>query len=222
MVQYNHVMAPSGSSFSDLNQSYLHISQFKKVLFMIYLILGLVVFFAGHLVRIVAPQWRVNTIASIGEKKWKGLYSVASLAGLALLIWGFTQARPDAPDLFTPPDWGSHVALSLMAIAFILMMAGNLPTGKIKQAVKHPFVTSVKIWALVHLLVNGDLASAILFVSFLAFAIISRIAAKRRGEEDPVAISSTSDLIAIVSGLVIWALVAFWLHEWAIGVNPIA
>lgn len=222
MDQYNHGKAPGGSGNRELIQSDLNTVNLNRYFCMIYLILGLAVFFASHLVKIIAPQWRENTIASIGENKWKGLYSVVSLVGLALLIWGFAQARPDAPDLFTPTDWGPHLALLLMAIAFILMMAGNLPTGKIKQAVKHPFVTSIKIWAFAHLLVNGDLASAVLFGSFLAYAVWSRIAAKRRGEKDPVAISSTSDLIAIVSGLVIWVVVAFWLHELVIGVNPIA
>jgi uncharacterized membrane protein len=189
---------------------------------MVYLIIGLAAFFSVHLVRIVAPQWREAIIASMGEGKWKGIYTVISVLGLVLLIWGFGQARADAPILFTPPVWASHLALLLMAIAFILMMAGNLATGKIKQAVKHPFLASIKIWAFAHLLANGDLASAILFGSFLIYAVWGRIAAKRRSDPDPVAVSKSSDIISVVSGLVIWVLVVFWLHDWLIGVNPIA
>jgi uncharacterized membrane protein len=189
---------------------------------MMYLIIGLLAFFPIHLLRVVAPQWREAKIASMGEKKWRGIYSVISTVGLVLLIWGFVQARGDAPILFDPPTWAAHLALLLMAVAFIAMMAANLPAGKIKQAVKHPFVLSIKIWAFAHLLANGDLASAILFGSFLIYAVFSRIAAKKRGDPDPVAVSKTSDIIAVASGLVIWALVVFWLHEWLIGVNPIA
>ncbi len=189
---------------------------------MLFLIAGLVIFFAIHLVTMVAPQWREAKIASVGENKWKGLYSLSSMVGFVLIIWGYSKARPDALELFTPPDWGPHLALLLMAIAFVLMMAGNLPAGKIKQAVKHPFILAIKIWAFAHLVVNGDLASAILFGSFLIYAVWNRINLKRRGAEDPVAVSSTSDIIAVVSGLVIWAAVVYWLHELAIGVNPIA
>jgi uncharacterized membrane protein len=189
---------------------------------MTYLILGLAVFFAIHLVTMLAPQWREAKIASLGENKWKGIYTVASLIGFVLIIWGYGLARPDAAELFTPPDWAPHLVMVLMAIAFVLMMAGNLPTGRIKQAVKHPFILSIKVWAFSHLLANGDLASAILFGSFLIYAIWNRINLKRRGAPDPVAVSSTSDIIAVVSGLAIWAVVLFWLHEWAIGVIPIA
>ena len=111
---------------------------------MIYLILGLVIFFAIHLVTMLAPKWREAKIASLGENKWKGIYSIASLVGFVLIIWGYSLARPDAVELFTPPNWAPHLAIALMAVAFIFMMAGNLPAGRIKQAVKHPFVLSIK------------------------------------------------------------------------------
>ena len=189
---------------------------------MMYLIIGLIAFFSLHLVRIVAPQWREDKIAAIGEAKWKGIYSVVSILGVILLIWGYGRARGEAPNLFNPPDWAPHLVSLLMAVAFILMMAGNLPAGKIKQAVKHPFLLSIKIWAFAHLLANGDLASLVLFGSFLAYAVWNRISIKSRGEADPVAISKTSDIIAVVSGLAIWAVVIFWLHEWLMGMNPIA
>ncbi|MCP4184620.1 MAG: NnrU family protein [Hyphomicrobiales bacterium] len=189
---------------------------------MIYLILGLVAFFPIHLLTMLAPQWREARIASMGENKWKGIYSVASTIGFVLIVWGYSLARPDATELFTPPSWAPHLVIGLMAIAFILMMAGSLPAGRTKQAVKHPFVLSIMIWAFAHLLANGDLASAILFGSFLIYAVWNRINLKHRDVGEPVAVSSTSDLIAIISGLAIWVIVLFWLHEWAIGVIPIA
>ena len=189
---------------------------------MLYLVLGLAIFFAIHLVRMLAPEWRNARLASMGENKWKGIYSLISLLSLVLIVWGFGQARIGATQLFTPPSWGAHVALLLMAIAFILMMAANLPTGRIKQALKHPFLVSIKLWAFAHLLANGDLASAVLFGSFLAYAVWNRISVKRRGGANPVANSSSSDLIAVVSGLAIWAGFVYWGHEWLFGVNPIA
>lgn len=189
---------------------------------MLYLILGLVIFFAIHFVRMFAPEWRNAKLKSMGEGKWKGIYSLISLVGLVVIVWGFGQARVDATQLFTPPAWAPHLAIALMAIAFILMMAGNLPTGKIKQVVKHPFLASVKIWAFAHLLANGDLASALLFGSFLIYSVWNRISVKRRGGANPVANSPTSDMIAVVSGLAIWAVTLFWGHEWLFGVNPFA
>jgi uncharacterized membrane protein len=158
----------------------------------------------------------------MGEGKWKGLYSLISLIGLVAIIWGYGEARPGAMQLFTPPSWAPHLAILLMAIAFILMMAANLPTGRIKQAVKHPFLASIKIWAFAHLVANGDLASAVLFGSFLAYSVWNRISVKRRGGANPKANSPSSDIIAIVSGLAIWAGLLFWAHEWLFGVNPIA
>ena len=189
---------------------------------MLLLIIGLVIFFAIHLVRMVLPLQREAIIASIGEAKWKGMYSIISILSLILLIWGYARARVDAPILYDPPHWAPWVAVILMAIAFILMMVGNLPAGKIKQAVKHPFLASIKIWAFAHLLVNGDLASIILFGSFLAYVVWNRFSVVQRSGPDPVATSSTSDILSIVSGLLIWALLLFWLHQWLFGVNPIA
>ncbi len=189
---------------------------------MLYLILGLAIFFAIHTVRMLAPQWRNEKIENMGEGKWKGIYSLVSLIGLVVIIWGYDQARPDAMQLFIPPSWAPHLALLLMAISLVLMMAANLPTGRIKQALKHPFLASVKIWAFAHLVANGDLASAILFGSFLIYSVWNRISVKRRGGAKPGPGSISNDLIAIVTGLAIWAGLVFWGHEWLFGVNPIA
>ena len=189
---------------------------------MIYLVAGLVVFFAIHAVNIFTPQWRAAKIASMGEQKWKGLYSIASAVGLVLIIWGYSQARPDAPILFDPPSWAPHLASLLMAISLIFLVAFMLPAGKIKQAVKHPFLLAIKIWALAHLVANGDLASLVLFGGFLIFAVVDRISVKRRGGANPVAVSSTSDIISVVAGLGLTAVLIFGLHQWLFGVNPIA
>jgi len=189
---------------------------------MLYLIAGLALFFAIHLVRTFAPAWRDARIAAMGERNWKGLYSFVSLVGIVLIVQGFALVRVDAPQLFTPPNWAPLVTSLLVALAFIFMMAANLPAGRIKQAVKHPFLLAIKIWAFSHLLANGDLASAILFGSFLIYAVWNRIAVKRRGAPLPVAVSKSSDIIAVISGLAIWALFVFWAHEWLFGVNPIA
>ncbi|MCB1438743.1 MAG: NnrU family protein [Nitratireductor sp.] len=189
---------------------------------MLILIIGLVLFLGIHSSKMLFPGFRGNVIASRGLNAWKGIYSLVSFAGLILIIWGYALYRPDAPDLWIPPVWTRHIALLLMAFAFIILVSSNLPTGRIKQAVKHPMLLSVKIWALAHLLANGDLASIILFGSFLAWAVWDRIAAKRRGDPLPVAGSSLiPDVLSVVIGLALYVVFVLWAHQWLFGVAPV-
>lgn len=189
---------------------------------MVWLLLGLVIFLGIHSVRMVAPDWREARIAAMGEGPWKGVYSLASLAGVVLIVIGFAAARQEAPILYTPPSWLAHVAWLLMALSFIFFAAGQLPAGRISRAVRHPMLLSVKLWALAHLLVNGDAASLILFLAFLGFAAWNRVDVGRREGAAAATVSTTSDVMAVVIGLVAWVLFIWKLHEWMIGVAPIA
>ena len=190
---------------------------------MLILVLGLVVFLGIHSVRMLAPQWRDARLAAMGEGPWKGVYSLVSLAGLALLVWGYVVARPLAPVLYVTPFWMVHLTMLLMALALISLMVSNLKPGKLKPILKHPMLLAVKLWAFAHLLVNGDLASVLLFGSFLAWAVWNRIAVKRRGGALPKPGPVINDVIAIGSGLVLWALIVWKAHVWIAGVPvPIA
>lgn len=192
---------------------------------MLLLVLCLCLFFATHLVRIVAPGFRNCAIAKIGEGPWKGLYSVASIITLVLVIYAFGQARQVTGMLYYPPIWMSHIALTLMLIAMICLVASLLPPGHIATKTKHPLVLSVKIWALSHLLANGETSSVILFAAFLAWGVVMRIALKRRERAGLLVrrpfVSARYDLIAVVGGVVLWAAFIFKLHEWLIGVQPL-
>ncbi|MBA8876961.1 NnrU family protein [Phyllobacterium myrsinacearum] len=193
---------------------------------MLVLILGIVVFLGIHSVRIVAPRWRLAKIASWGEGKWKGFYSLISFVGLALIIWGYVLARPYALFIYEPPVWMKHITLLLMLFSFISLMIANFKPGKLKPVLKHPMLIAVKIWALAHLLANGDLASLILFLSFLAWAVVDRIAIKRQeraGLAQTVIVPGpvSNDIMAIVAGVVLYVLFVWKLHAWLIGVSPI-
>ena len=188
---------------------------------MLILIAGLIVFFAVHLVRVVAPDLRESQIAA-NPRRWRGLYSLASLAGFALIVWGWIVFRPEAPEVYMPPEWGRHVASALVAPAFILIVAAYQPAGYIKKWVKHPMITGVVLWSIGHLLANGDLASVLVFGSFLAYAIVDRIAVIPRGDPAPLVKRPRSDLVAIVAGLAVFAIFGFWLHGWLFGVSPFA
>lgn len=189
------------------------------------LILGLVLFLGMHSLRIVAPAWRDARYAAMGEGPWKGIYSLVSLAGFALIIWGYSLAQPYAPDLYDPPVWMRHLNSLLMLPAMIFLVAANLKTGRIKAAVKHPMLLATKLWAFGHLLANGDAASVVLFGAFLVWAIADRISVKRRtaGIPDDLETPSTSaDIIAVVVGCILYGLFVWKLHLWLFGASPIA
>lgn len=189
---------------------------------MLILILGLILFLGIHSVRIFAPNVRSAQIAARGLGPWKGIYSLVALAGLVLIVWGCGIARQTAPILYEPPVWTRHLNLLLMVFAFIALAASQLPAGRIKAALKHPMLVAVKIWALGHLLANGDLAALLLFGTFLVWAVLDRISVKRRGDAGPLPGPVKWDVAAVVIGLVAYALFAFGLHEWLIGVPVIA
>lgn len=187
------------------------------------LITGLVLFLGVHSVRIAAPQFRDQRVEAMGAGAWRGIYSLISAVGLLLVVIGFARSQPLATVIFVPPFWMVHVTVLLMAFSFISMAVYAVPAGRLKPALKHPMLVSVKLWALAHLLSNGDVASLILFLSFLAWAVVDRISARRRGaavaEPGPV----HNDVIAVLAGLAVWLLFIWKLHEWLIGVPvPIA
>lgn len=189
------------------------------------LVLGIVIFLGMHLVRVVAPGVRTSLIQRNGKNAWMGIYAVISLIGLGLIIYGFGEARAVTGMLYNPPVVLKHISLLLMLLAFICLAAGFLPAGRIAVAVKHPQILSIKIWALAHLLANGETSSVLLFGSFLAWAVVMRISMKRRQRAGelvlPVFRSSSYDLLAVVIGLVAYGLFIWKLHELLIGVAPI-
>jgi uncharacterized membrane protein len=185
-------------------------------------LIGLIVFLGVHSLSIVAPAWRDAQLARRGEAAWKGLYSIASLLGFALLIYGYGQTRLSPAVLYTPPTATRHIALLLMLPVFPLLFAAYLP-GRIKAAAKHPMLLAVKVWALAHLLANGTLADVLLFGGFLAWAVADRISVKRRAPR-PVPGAPpgpANDAIAVIGGLVLYAVFLLWGHRWLIGVSPL-
>jgi uncharacterized membrane protein len=186
------------------------------------LLLGLVIFFAGHSVSIVAGAWRDRMAARLGAGLWQGLYAGVAMIGLVLIVQGYALARQEPVILYTPPLWLRHATLLLMLPVFPLLLATYLP-GRIQRATRHPTLIAVKLWAFAHLLANGTLADVALFGSFLAWAVIDRISLKRRVQH-PVPGAPPSrwnDIVAVVAGLALYAVFVLWLHNWLFGVAPI-
>lgn len=190
------------------------------------LVLGLVLFLGIHSVRILAPAWREQKLQQWGEGRWKGLYTIVSLAGFVLLIWGYALAWPDAADLYEPPVWMKHVTALLMLFSLVFLMVSQVPAGRIKAMVGHPMLLAVKIWAVAHLLANGDTASLLLFGTFLIWAVLDLVSVRRReraGAVEPAKAGPVrNDIIAIVVGLVLYVALVGGLHAWLFGAVPIA
>ncbi len=190
---------------------------------MVYLIAGLVLFLGLHSVRIVADGWRTQTLQRMGEGAYKGIYSVLSLLGFGLIIYGFGVARETPVMLWMPPIGMRHAAALLTLLSFILLAAAYVPRNAIKARLHHPMVLAVKAWALGHLLANGSVAHMVLFGSFLAWAVVNFIAARRRdramGTQYPAG-TLQGTVIAVVVGVAVWATFAFKLHGLLIGVRP--
>ena len=187
------------------------------------LILGLVLFLGVHSVRIVADDWRTRMQSRLGETAWKGLYALVSLIGLGLIVWGYGLARQSPVVLWAPPVAMRHIASLLTLLAFVLLAAAYVPRNILKARLHHPMVLAVKLWALAHLLANGNLADVILFGSFLLWAVLDFRAARQRdraqgtlyGAGTPAGTGAT-----LVIGIAAWAAFAFWAHALWIGVSP--
>jgi len=190
---------------------------------MLVLVAGLLLFLGAHSVRIVANDWRAARIAAFGEKRWKGLYTLVSITGFVLLIWGYGIARRDPVVLWAAPTWGRHLAGVLMLVAFVLLAASRTSRNHVRAAVHHPMVLSVKVWAFAHLLANNTLADVVLFGSFLAWAVLDYGSARRRDREagttyPPGTLRGTA--ITLLAGVALWAVFAFWAHAFLFGVRP--
>ena len=187
------------------------------------LILGLILFLGPHSVRIVAEPWRTQMLHRLGEKPWKGLYSLVSLIGFALIIWGYGLARYNPVVLWQPPVAMRHIASLLTLASFILLTAAYVPGNSIKARLRHPMILGVKLWAFAHLLANGMLADLVLFGAFLLWAVLDYRAARERDREQSISYGQGKlmpSIVAVVIGTLLWAAFAFWLHRWWIGVAP--
>ncbi len=191
---------------------------------MSYLTFGLLLFLGVHSIRIVADDSRTQWRARWGENVYKGIYSLLSLLGLGLIVWGFGVARETPTVLWMPPTGMRHLAAVLTLLAFILLAAAYVPRNAIKARVHHPMLLSVKTWAVAHLLANGTLAHVLLFGSFLAWAVVCFSASHRRDRAQALRYAAGTlpgTLATVVLGAAVWGVFTFYLHGLLIGIRPL-
>jgi uncharacterized membrane protein len=188
------------------------------------MILGLAVFIGAH-VLVTLREQRAGVIARLGEGPYKGLFSLVSLIGIVLIAYGFARYRAGGTiEVWYPPTWMRHITVLLMWPAVVCVVAAYIP-GEIKRVLKHPMLVGVKLWALAHLLSNGDLGSIILFGSILGWAVFDRISLKRRSDPGAPQIPSGgrgNDVLAVIVGTLLYLALGFWFHPYVIGVPAFA
>ncbi|MBP0617557.1 NnrU family protein [Jiella mangrovi] len=190
---------------------------------MITLIIGLCIFLGIHSFRIVSETGRANTQRRLGEARFKGAYSLLSIIGLVLVVYGYGWGREGQAALYEPVPGLRHLALILVPAAFVLVAAAYAPAGHIKKAVRHPMVLGTALWALGHLLSNGGMADVILFAAFFVWAVLDYL--NSLGRNAPVLSEPprvVGDVAAIAIGLVLSAIFVGGLHLWLFGVSPLA
>jgi uncharacterized membrane protein len=191
---------------------------------MLQLLIGLALFLGIHSLQSLAPQARQNSIARWGELGFKSIYAVVSLVGLVLLIQGYGQARLDPVVLWTPPRGMQHATILLMWVAMVLLVATYVPGNQIKAKLRHPMTLSVKVWALGHLLSNGNLADVIFFGGFLVWSVLVFRAARQRDRQSRSSAPEgklLGTLLAVLVGTGVWAAFLMGgLHLWLVGVVP--
>lgn len=181
------------------------------------LVLGLVLFLGIHLVPAV-PSLRRTVAAGLGENRYKRAFTIVSFLGLILIVVGYMRA-PSEPYVFAPFVGAIHAAPLVMPVSFVLLAAANMKT-RIRASLKHPMLIGVGLWALVHLLANGELKATVLFGSFLAYAVLDFLSAASRHAVKPFAPVARQDMIAVASGVVL-ALLVMTFHRWIFGVKVV-
>lgn len=193
---------------------------------MMLLIVGLIIFLGIHLLP-TSPVIRDGLAARLGANAYKAVFSLLSLAGLVGIVLGYhkMQLNPGKnPVLFDPPEWTRHIAMALMLPSMILLVAANIPS-RIRSAVRHPMLMAIKLWALAHLIANGDVASLLLFGSFLAYAVYDLISVKKRGALGPLGAKTSAsvinDVLVVAIGTALYFALLYGGHAWLIGVPPL-
>jgi uncharacterized membrane protein len=180
------------------------------------LIAGIVIFAGPHLFSLLSPGQRDALKARMGEGPYKGLYSLVSLAGLALMIWGFWTVSSDPAagiTLYEPAPSLRHVTMLLVLLGFICI-GGFHGKGYLKRWLRNPFSIGIVLWSFGHLLANGRLHDLLLFGTFLVLAVLDIVLSTARGKRPAHDPQIRSDAVAVVAGVALYAVFLFIIHPY--------
>ena len=182
------------------------------------LIIGMIILFGGHLA--LYTPLRPALKARLGEGPFKGLFTLLSLIGLGLMIWGYAMTRsgPEAANiLYWPASWTRHAAMLLVLLAFIAL-AASFHKGRLKLWLRQPQSIAIALWATAHLLANGKLAAVLFFGGFLGLALLDIAVSTARGEVPRYVPKPSHDLIALAAGLILYGFFLLVFHPFVLNV----
>ncbi len=178
---------------------------------------GLILFLGVHLLPAAQPL-RARLVARLGDRPYRGVFALVSLAGFALLIVGYGMAQR-GPQLFVSSRTAIAAAPYVVTIALVLFAAANM-RGHTRRVVRHPMLLGLALWAGIHLAANGDLRGTILFASFLAYAAIDFVSVRQRHAVKTFEPVPRHDAIAVIAGIVV-AILIMWVHRPLFGVQVV-
>jgi uncharacterized membrane protein len=185
--------------------------------------LGALLFAGPHLMSLFLPPAREALRRILGDGPFKGAYALLVILGIGLMVWAYSglRAGPAAADvLYNLPDSLRHVTMLLVLLAFLSLGAAH-GKGYLKLWLRQPMSIGIGLWALGHLLVNGTRADVVFFGSFLVIAVLDIVLATLRGKVPHHTPQMRSDIIAIIAGLVLFAVFLFGFHPYALNLPVI-
>ena len=182
------------------------------------LYVGILLFGGSHLFSALFPPIRNRLKAWLGEGRYKGFYSVVSAIGLGLMFWGYALSRDNGEMLYLPSSGARHATMLLALLGFISISAFH-GKGYIKYWLQNPFSVGIGLWSIGHLIANGKTSVVLIFATFLIVSVIDVVSNMARGNKPMFEPRVKSDVIAVVVGLVIYALLIFVFHPYVIGIK---
>lgn len=174
------------------------------------LFVGMALFFGVHV--LTSTPLRAVMVGAIGERPYKAVFSILSLIGFGLMIWGFGMSRsgPDSARIvFNPPEWGLPVTTGFVLLGMIAL-ASQGGKSHIRKIIRQSMSVGIALWAIGHLFSNGNLNEVALFGGFLAYSIFDIIVSTAKGKSPDFQAQFKSDLIAIVIGVAIFSIILFF------------
>ena len=181
------------------------------------LYIGSLLFGGSHLFSILFPGLRDSFRAQLGEKVWKSVYGVVSLVGLVLMVVGFRQAGAEPDFVYDGVAGLKHLTMLLVLLAFILIGASH-GKGYLKKWLHNPMSIGIVLWSGGHLLVNGQRSDVWLFGTFLVVGLADIIMSEIRGKRPDYIPRVRSDVLAVVIGVILYAVFLFGFHPYVLGV----
>ncbi|MDX5152093.1 MAG: NnrU family protein [Acidiferrobacterales bacterium] len=177
------------------------------------LLIGAAIFIGTHLIPALG-QARTLFVNRLSLNGYKLLFTVFSLVGLGLMIWG--KSRAPFISVWSPPPWGRDAAMVIMFPSILLLSVAKLPTN-IKRFTPHPMLWGVILWSVAHLLANGDVASMIIFEAIGIYSIIAIISANQRGAKlSTQKVSVGRETAGLIFGVIVY-IALLYLHPYLFG-----